>query len=240
VKAFAERSFFKSNFECEPQFLCKLSRLHFLSVVQFLNFSIPATMLANWIGQLGNTQVNQYRNVPYVESFNDGTSRCLLCDTGFMYRETRRSHFSGQRHAQRYNYLRQQEELVFRHSMFRINEKRIERLGSTKWKYDLKVIALNFLTAEHAMISDFEANLDKFERMEVSSLLELAIWKAFKCTDASTCLQDFTKGEDCKHKTEFVRFHNTGCEVIIPLVLEFLGKNYSLPTLSPDISVRPF
>ena len=66
------------------------------------------TNAEEWMHCLGT--LYQYQGVDYVEHDDDGSVRCLLCDTGWMFRDQRIEHFHGARHERNYNAVKEAEE----------------------------------------------------------------------------------------------------------------------------------
>ena len=54
--------------------------------------------------------LHQFRGVDYVEHDDDGSVMCLLCGTGWMFRDQRIEHFHGARHETNYNAAKKAEE----------------------------------------------------------------------------------------------------------------------------------
>lgn len=187
-------------------------------------------MDSHWFGYLGKH--NQWKGVPYVDVNGDGSLECLLCKTGRLYKGNISSHFNGLRHLESYNKATQMKKDVVS------TQKRIECLGCIKWRdnvkglvYDICCRGYNKPSIEYACTSyDVKKLISKYERMEIISLLEIAIWKAFICDGAifQTVheMKEYKKLDKDFEPTDYsnqVRIRKSGCAVIIPRVIEFLG-----------------
>jgi hypothetical protein len=180
-------------------------------------------MIYIWQGQLGG--LHQFREVPYVDHSEDGSVRCSLCGTGWMYNFQRIQHFHGSRHAKRYRYLKniemEQKAQLEQEHRERL-ETRIKALGLRSWR--------DAVTAgiQRNEIKNAEASLEKFEKMERLSLLELAVVKA-KAVDGVIFRNTTEIFEQQAVDPEFdasvylnIQRVVSGCEVIVPAVTRFL------------------
>lgn len=145
-------------------------------------------MSSKWIGKLGTP--NEFRGVPYVTASSTGEVCCELCCTGWMNRSQRKAHFNGSRHATNYNSVKRLEEEERRErrrledislsvTRMMLLEPRVEQLGLEKWRDAVKSAMYDFTrnAGPDALYDNVERLISKYERMEVASLLELALWK---------------------------------------------------------------
>jgi hypothetical protein len=190
-----------------------------------------ASIMAQWMWNLGS--LHQFRNVPYVEHGDDGTVICLLCGTGWMYTQQRARHFHGENHRRRFNHvqnLRLQEEEKLEHGkrvQFALSlEPRIDQLGLKRWRDTVRQSLYRYITKG----GDYDnlSVLEKFERKETLSLLELAVWKAqsvdgwiFRNTEEIREQQALDEEFDASAYLKIQRILN-GCHVIVPKVASFL------------------
>jgi hypothetical protein len=190
-------------------------------------------MSCEWIGKLGN--LHQRRGVAYVEVYTDANVRCLLCDTGQMKgRRNIAAHFRGASHERQYNGVRRKEEEQRTLQILKANaektksmEGRVNSLGIEKWRSHCKV-----LMYEHVVHSQPEAifmnALEKYEQMERSSLLELAIWKSRICDGLVFFhvdeMRQYPALDEDFDPTGYAQNLRTtsGSAIIIPRVMEFL------------------
>lgn len=184
-----------------------------------------------WGAYLGAPQ--QWRNVPYVEDRGDGFVICLLCGTGAMHKSVCGKHFSGSNHLHNYNNAQERTAIAARLKQIRSEQIVIESLGLKAWRDDAKARMLDTLTSfdsDNAALNFYHErmHIKKYLRMEKSSLLELALWKAK--------IIDWLSFPDVKSAREQLRLVNAkeyfdrarlqcGCGVIIPLVMTFVGKH---------------
>ena len=180
-----------------------------------------------WIGKLG--AVTQFRGVDYVVMIGNGQVQCKLCGTGGMYKSSRMSHFLGSGHAMMYNDIQKLELKLNRLDKVLQSEARVRKLGSIHWQRHVKSLMFEYTSQGVVPIGEWSQFLTKYERMERTSLLELAIWKARICDGLffqsleqvhEYKLLDSSFDEVAYRKN--LRFLS-GAEVIIPLVVEFLG-----------------
>jgi len=153
-------------------------------------------------------------------------------------------HFSGSLHLKTYrkvkeNYRNAQERraivsrVVSRVEQIRSEQKVIRSLGLKAWRDDVKARMLDTITTSINYHAEFEYILvrkiiKQYLKMEKSSLLELALWKAK--------IIDWSSFPDVKSAREHLRLDNAkeyfnrarlrcGCVEIIPLVITFLGNH---------------
>ena len=190
-----------------------------------------------WIGKLGG--VYQWRNVEYVNRYKDGGAQCLLCMTGRMTKDSRIHHFRGSLHSRKYNLVkileRKQEELKAAgkrmEEVSSIKNNRVPKLGLKKWRNQVSAGLLHYVTDNN--IGTTLKDLERFERMERLSLLELAIWKVnivdgiiFRDTYEVREQQALDDVFDAKGYMNTRRIL-CGCDIIIPEVAKFLWSSSS-------------
>ena len=108
---------------------------------------------------------------------------------------------------------------------------RINQLGFSGWKHHLKSLLFDFMADSDVSNCEIaEKHLVKYERMETTSLLELAILKHKVCADAAFSsmqeVYDYVALEGEFNSQAFLRSQRMTCgsNVIIPLVVEYLWK----------------
>jgi hypothetical protein len=191
---------------------------------------------------------NQWRDVNYTTDEGDGFIRCDLCGTGSMLKRSPSiaSHFNGSRHRIRYHTVKRNQERKMVSQM--VGQKieatqclnaRTDQLGLASWKRHVHShMYLNACNGEpHILASCTESFtnilklLEKYETMELTSLLELAILKHAVCSrygfSSMQELYDYKALEDDFDPSEFLRSQGITCgsNVIIPLVMKFLLKS---------------
>lgn len=188
---------------------------------------------------------NDYLNVSYIRD-ECGRTQCGLCQAVLLdgpwrgeeaQREVLEKHVQTLRHETRFLQLKH---LQKRHVRFLRNKrlqrsaklrKRLNRLGLTRWKWHVTHLVMEYIdsplpdkpttvpTPEENRWNIAADQLAKYEQMERLSLLELAIKKV----DSGNVV-----GVDRKIKVEEPLVKN-GTSIIIPLVLDFLGRPTPLP-----------
>ena len=194
-----------------------------------------------WIGRLG--ALNQCRDVDYVEK-KGSSVRCLLCKTGWMYStKERMAHFEGKHHGQQYNQVARETKkkkiAMIRDSMLEqyYSDKKVNSITHLKWKADvmsqfLEVIKdpddpLAFLFDEE----EFSKTVEKYVRMEVTSLLEEVLWKANICNSGLFSsvreVKEYPILEEGFDFKDFLKIKKITCgsEIVIPQVIAYLGWN---------------
>ena len=188
-------------------------------------------MIDFWGDQLGAPR--QWRNVPYVKDCGGGFVVCLLCGTGAMHKSVCGKHFSGSNHLRKYNGVQERIAIAARLKQIRSEQIVIESLGLKAWRDDAKARMLDTLTSfdsDNAALKFYQERMQikKYLRMEKSSLLELALWKAK--------IIDWLSFPDVKSAREQLRLDSAkeyfdrarlqcGCREIIPLVMIFVGEH---------------
>lgn len=203
-------------------------------------------MESQWIGALGFA--TQWRGVPYVKQHGRGNYECLLCQTGCIKKRNVKSHFRGAHHFKAYNKVKAMGEGTSHNKVNEMkcrpfsvyaksNQKRIERLSCRKWRDDIKSFVYDIScwsknhSFDNACSSDVISKLiSRYERMEVISLLELAIWTAdiFKGLRFQSIheMKEYIVLDEDLDPSDYsnqMRIRKSVCHVIIPRVIEFLG-----------------
>eukprot|EP00977_Amphora_coffeiformis_P002929 scaffold567_cov170-Amphora_coffeaeformis.AAC.3 len=191
-----------------------------------------ASGLYTWMYRLGAP--NQYRNVPYVvgSNTNIGCIRCVLCGTGDMFRKTAAFHFNGSGHQTMYRQVRaleeEEENRRQREAYIRSVQTRVARLGHLSWRWEVKAALHDYYVQNVPTVAYAMHVLEKYERMEQLSLLELAIWKCQICDGVTfSSLQEMREYQIVDEDFDSTRFAQEmrrlgASSIIIPLVASFL------------------
>jgi hypothetical protein len=172
-------------------------------------------------GQLAG--LHQFRGLPYVNHLKNGSVECLLCGTGWLNNSERIEHFHSSQHARRYYQLKQihREQKAALEHRERLETRNLA-LGLKAWR-DAVTVGI-----ERNEIVNTEALLEKFEKMERLSLLELAVVKA-KAVDGVIFRNTTEIFEQQAVDPEFdasiylnIQRVVSGSEVIVPAVARFL------------------
>ena len=131
---------------------------------------------------------NHWRD-KHLRLYLDGSGRddmyiCVACDTGSMHKNTVQGHLNGLSHRT----ILKRERLIDRVSIlgmgfdaFKIMRE-IEYLGLLHWRQDIKAQLFDYIiTDNHAgagVLLSIEKKLQRYTKLEETSLLELAVWKA--------------------------------------------------------------
>ena len=175
----------------------------------------------------------------HIERIGRYHVRCTLCSTGDMHRNCALSHFRSGGHT--YAVVKEEQETRLRvtkeeqetrlHSSMLPTGARIDIcLGSEVWKRNIKALIYDFVYANIGSEEHIERHYKLYCRMEKSSLLELALWKASICDyvhfETLQDVYDYSALEEDFDPVDFVRQKRitSGVEVIIPRVMEFLGN----------------
>jgi len=152
--------------------------------------------------------------------------RCSMCATGFMDRNDASSHFNSYCHKQRMAEYEGGCRLI----QFDIPSKRAidKDLGHSAWRNDLKARIYDYAVGTKGSPLEIQNLYCNYRKMEVTSLLELSLWKSSICGDVFLNLQEVY---DCKalqvdfDPFEYIREKRvtSGAEVIVPLVTSFLS-----------------
>jgi len=116
--------------------------------------------------------------------------RCLLCGTGEMHGKALR-HLASRKHAANFSTLKtlQQEKWLadaFSERSTFVNEleQRVASLGLPRWRWELQARLFKYIrTGSDQTKAWIHETLEKYEKMERLSLLELAVWKASLVND---------------------------------------------------------
>lgn len=229
-----------SKFSCTQVFFH--ARIFQISpLVQFSSIPVPKQAMQQWIGRLGS--LHQYKGVPYVDVFDDGDVQCNLCGTGYMSNAARVSHFHGDRHLRNYRAVqnlererdqmqRKKDLLAYRCSIAANYDYRVKQLGYRQWQDAVFSSMYRFIQHGTDILprpTEALSILERYERMEVLSLLELAIVKAKICDGVFfQTLEDLRDqhvlSDGTFDSSSFIHAQRiqSGCQVIIPNVASFL------------------
>ena len=114
----------------------------------------------------------------------DGSSRddmfiCVLCLTGSMHKNIVASHVNCPRHKSNLRSERWKERT--KKINCACNASQIERLGLLSWRQQIKADIHDYIFADtdvvHEVPYSLKQRLDKYTKLEKTSLLELAVWK---------------------------------------------------------------
>ncbi|KAL3893165.1 MAG: hypothetical protein SGARI_008342 [Bacillariaceae sp.] len=154
-----------------------------------------------------------------------------------MSRNARISHFHGSKHQKKYNHVKRLDENEEnRQRKFEETERcilesqklapRIAQLGLNRWRDEVKAGLYQYVTG--GAMGDTVQHLERFEKMERLSLLELAVWKystvdgvLFRTTDEIREQQALDKTFNASAYMQEQRVAS-GCQVIVPCVAKFL------------------
>ena len=162
----------------------------------------------------------------HIERMGRYHVRCTLCSTGDMHKNCALSHFRSWGH--RYAVEKEEQETRLHSSMLPTGARIAICLGSEVWKRNIKALIYDFVYANIGSAEHIKRQYELYCRMEKTSLLELALWKASICDDVHfETLQDvydYSALEENFEPVDFVRQKRitSGVEVIIPRVMEFL------------------
>ena len=123
---------------------------------------------------------------------HDGSDRndmfiCLICNTGSMHEKVLSSHCNGCGHkfSLRHERLKDRARRVDGGTQFtkgKYMHSRINSLGLLSWRQDIKEKLYDYIFDEGEFVFDIpfsiERQLEKYQMLEKTSLLELAVWKA--------------------------------------------------------------
>ena len=139
-----------------------------------------------------------------IERHDDGTFRCLLCDTGRMNINNARGHINGGNHRWRKKETVQKEFVFIRVNVQRLLRPHIAMLDLAIWRMHVKAEILDSIDAQDSIqVSSAPSEriwmnalnlLAKYEKIERISLLELAVWRA-SCLSFDGCM-DFDTMQD--------------------------------------------
>lgn len=148
---------------------------------------------------------------------------------------TRSKHFHGKQHEKKYNRIKQIEIEIERERLKDLEvrvfvsgtfETRIARLGLQKWRESLRASLYRYIRGD--ALAKTDATMQKYEKMERLSLLELAILKS-KAEDGVFFrdLNEIREQQALDPKfcaSAYLKDKRVlcGCEVIVPAVAKFL------------------
>jgi len=107
---------------------------------------------------------------------------CVLCNTGSMQRKNAEMHLNGSRHSQALESERFKERLGDR-ALTTMNmwdvKSQVRNLGLPSWRHHIKAKLYEYIFAEDMQpLNSIHELLRKYTKLEKTSLLELAVWKA--------------------------------------------------------------
>ena len=192
-----------------------------------------------WIGRLGT--LNQCRDVDYVEK-KGSSVRCLLCKTGWMHSTGRMAHFKGNNHEQQYNQVVREAKKYkiarARDCIFKLyySNKEVNSITHLKWKADVMSQLLEQMKDPEKHLTNSNYNgiattIQKYIRMEVTSLLEESLWKANICNSGLFSsvreVKEYPILEEGFDFKDFLKVKKITCgsEIVIPQVIAYLGWN---------------
>lgn len=175
---------------------------------------------------LGN--VNQRKGVNYV-TIEDGFFRCHLCDTGWMTKGPAKLHFNGRRHEKKWRALKAEQEeerkIIIENAMLA----RVNNLGHDLWRRHVEQLIFDYVFENIGTdFSEAQKVLSKYELMEKTSLLELAIVKHNICDQLTfSTMQEVFDYEALEEEFDRKELLNSrritcGSDVIIRNVMPFL------------------
>lgn len=187
----------------------------------------------------GQSHEKKYRymtkHLDYLMEIEYNLITCKLCNTGPMTKRTVFGHLNGKTHRKNLKSSNAQKILSVLRDLKKRNYRvpnllpRINQLGFSRWRYDSLSLLYTFIT--HTTSANYEITaqcLAKYERMEITSLLELAIVKYTVCTDTGFSsmqeVYDYNAHENGFDQHAFLRSQRITCgsNVIIPLVMKYL------------------
>ena len=173
---------------------------------------------------------------PYycLEELTNDRFRCKLCDTGPMNRDILNVHLNGKQHMRK---LQHRRPLELQKQNHRITttltyKGRIDRLRHPVWRSHVQSLLFCFITGTSNIMSQapIKRFLAKYELMEITSLLELAILKYAICDNMTFStmqeVHDYRALDGSFDRRDFLKTRRITCGAgsIIPLVIEFLPK----------------
>ena len=169
----------------------------------------------------------------WIEKSSSKEIRCKLCGTGKMPRHNYMKHICGLKHRSRMEEIRTANQQSRKYGsgdpLFLFN---LDFVDYPKWKIILKSHMFDYLnsgeSSKDIQLRKLRSQLHKYEQMEVTSLLELAIWKAKIISNG-----EFDSVPDMKEYVALDQNFNPktyandlrmtcGSQVIIPQVMKFL------------------
>ena len=155
----------------------------------------------------------------------DGTQtmvRCSLCNTGFMHKHCAHSHFGSEPHLEKARIASQQEKRIKEANLLCI------LVEGESWKRNVKARVHDYVFENKGTMQEININIQKYSKMDKTSLLELAIIKASICDGVT--FEDMQQVHDYHALDEAFNFFEfmeasrvtSGVEIIIPGVVDFL------------------
>lgn len=202
----------------------------------FLHFLRDATMvnafyedLARRFPQIG-TSSRQYQGVSHVVAEGE-KSRCLICRTGPMVPNNSKIHFRSRRHQKRHALVRQCQQKqrstseILAHNL---DGAVLRNIHHSPWRSMVKCSMYDFLM-KFQTLEKCHLLFAKILRMESMTLLELALSKLNIVDNLIfSTMQEMREYPILESTFDIPTYIydmrvNSGAQVVIPLVLEFLG-----------------
>lgn len=194
-----------------------------------------------------STAQTQYRNACFVETYDNGTLRCALYNTGSMYRKNAYRHFISANHGVQHGRLhaarREMNESDALQRSFQTSTQQrlkavdelkphVDQLHHVAWHHEAMVSLFAIVTDRSGNFNDqFYCAIrcvQKYTRMECASILELALWKVSACQRpyffSIQELREQPALDEAFDAAQFLQERRciSGSSVIIPLVISFL------------------
>lgn len=181
---------------------------------------------------------NQYRGVAHVVQSGGNQFQCLLCKTGVMHKKSACSHFHSSGHLRRHEAV--QRELAglskMRFAMF-VDSAVVPMISYKPWQTLIKACAFDYVNGKTTYQAFWGAVIQIWLK-EITTVLELVLWKSKICDGltfhAMQQMREYPVLEMDFDTKAFAYYKRVGCgaEVIVPLVMEFLGPAGGVPNLS--------
>uniref|UniRef100_A0A7S1ZBV1 Uncharacterized protein n=1 Tax=Trieres chinensis TaxID=1514140 RepID=A0A7S1ZBV1_TRICV len=129
------------------------------------------------------TPPSQYLNTPIIKEVSPGCFVCSLCGTGIMNsRSNLSSHTRSLQHQTNLHGLVSENGMGRRAWRVSMVEKHVSQLGLPRWQWHVRSLLHEYIvTSDSKFFTQACQDLQKYTKMEKTSLLELAIWKARIC-----------------------------------------------------------
>lgn len=156
--------------------------------------------------------------------------RCLLCQTGYMPANGAKHHFNGSKHSAAFHRVKNLENEYVEKEIFMVTvQNRLENLGLDVWRWRVKAALYDVSRGARKDFLAVLRMLERYEIMEILSLLELALWKAQICDGLTfSSVQEMREYQILDENFDPTNFAMemraiSGSAVIIPLVKSFLS-----------------
>ena len=153
---------------------------------------------------------------------------CTLCDTGYISITASKSHFSGRTHTMKLQQLEDEERMSRRVKLMKNMENGVAPLGLQRWRCHMKSLFYDFIMiGDEELGKTIHVKLGHYYAKEITSLLELAIWKqsilrAF--FDEMQEVHDYAVLDGQFNRPQYLHeaMITSGASIIIPRVYDFL------------------